>query len=456
MKTILYNPRNTGASLWFSFLLTLILALTARGADVPTTTTRFDYAVMFRQMLIEKVLPYWQDSSVDRVYGGYLLSDNAARKVEPATEKQLVSQSRMIWAFSHAHLKGLSAGQRNYLESARQGYEFLTRFFLDSQYGGYYWKTDREGRVIQPRKILYGQSFVIYALVEYYRASGDRQALQHARDLFVTIQAKLHDPKHDGWFEHAERDFQLVLNPEDRRAEVEVAGRKSANAHLHWMEALSELYEVTRDRNVRQALREALKLNSRYFYPVKPGLSRFHRMPDWQLVPNDPNPGLSYGHNVEFAWLMIRAEQVLRRTPTWYHFHAIMNHALQYGYDHVQGGLYNRGFDDQPATDTQKIWWVQSEMLAALADGLAHEYNGAYAMALDKLLAWLVQFQILPADGIWLESLDAGGKTLSSSKAHAWKAAYHDVRGMVKFIETCLPLDPKDAEKNKGRHKAAR
>jgi mannobiose 2-epimerase len=430
--------------------------MSVQGAESSADFTRFDYAVMFRQMLTQKVLPYWQDTSVDRVHGGYLLADDATRKVGPATEKQLVSQTRMIWAFSHAHLKGLGTDQRNYLESARQGYEFLTRFFLDSQYGGYYWKTDREGRVIQSRKFLYGQSFVIYALVEYYRASGDRQALQHARDLFGAIQAKLHDREHEGWFEHAERDFQLVMNPEDRRAEVEVAGRKSANAHLHWMEALSELYAVTHDRDVRQALREALKLNRRYFYPLKPGQSRFHRMPDWQLVPNDPNPGLSYGHNVEFAWLMIRAEQVLRKTPSWFHFHAIMNHALQHGYDHVLGGLYNRGFDDQPATDTQKIWWVQSEMLAALADGLAHEYNGAYAMALDKLLAWLVKSQILPADGIWLESVDASGKPLSTGKAHLWKAAYHDVRGMVKFIEICLPLAQTDSENKKGRRKAAR
>jgi mannobiose 2-epimerase len=425
-------------------ILACVLAASIRGngapaASAPALQTRVDYARYFKQMLVEKVMPYWYDTAIDKVHGGYLLADDAVRKVGPAKEKQLVSQSRMIWGFSHAHLRGLGDGSRDYLAAARQGYEFLIKHFLDPQHGGYYWRTDPAGKVLNDYKILYGEAFVVYALVEYYRASGDPQAMRHAMDLYRVIQARMHDPKHDGWFEHAQRDFQLVLDPADRRAEVEVAGRKSANAHLHWMEALSELYAVTRDRDVRRSLREALRLNQTYFYPKNPGQSCFHRMPDWQSVPQDPHPGLSYGHNVEFAWLMIRAEQVLRRTPSWFHFNAVMVHALKYGYDHVRGGLFNRGFGDRPATDTDKIWWVQSEMLAALADALAHEYNPAYSLALDKLLHWLVQYQILPADGIWIEAADAAGAPKNTSKAHSWKAAYHDVRGLVKFIEAFWP-----------------
>ena len=41
----------------------------------------------------------------------------------------------------------------------------------------------------------------------------------------------------------------------------------SANAHLHWMEALTELYDVTHDRKVRKSLEECLRINVTYFYP---------------------------------------------------------------------------------------------------------------------------------------------------------------------------------------------
>ena len=113
----------------------------------------------------------------------------------------------------------------------------------------------------------------------------------------------------------------------------------------------------------------------------------------------------------------------------------MMNHALKYGYDHQGGGLYNRGFDNQPATDTDKVWWSQAEMLAALTDGLKHKPNPAYAAALDQLLHFLKTSQINPGDGIWLDTVTAEGKPKSTAKAHNWKANYHDVRGMVKFVE---------------------
>jgi mannobiose 2-epimerase len=201
------------------------------------------------------------------------------------------------------------------------------------------------------------------------------------------------------------------------------------------MEALTELYEATRDPEVKQSLEEALRLNQVYFYPPDPGRSSFHRQPDWQEVTDPKSAGLSYGHNVEFAWLMIRAEQVLGREPSWKHFEAHLDHALKYGYDHERGGLYNRGSDNQPATDTDKVWWVQSEMLAALSDALKHQPNVGYERALDQLIQFLVKYQINPPDGIWLDTVTAEGRPKSTAKAHNWKANYHDVRGLVKFIE---------------------
>jgi len=145
--------------------------------------------------------------------------------------------------------------------------------------------------------------------------------------------------------------------------------------------------------------------------------------------------GVSYGHNVEFAWLMIRAEEALGQKPSWEHFDAHLEHALKYGYDHARGGLYSRGVDDQPAADTDKVWWVQAEMLAALTDALRHKQNTSYKEALDKLLQFVVTYQADPKDGIWLDTVAADGKPKVTAKAHNWKANYHDVRAIVKFVD---------------------
>ena len=136
---------------------------------------------------------------------------------------------------------------------------------------------------------------------------------------------------------------------------------------------------------------------------------------------------------------MIRAQQILGQRPAWAHFDAHLQHALKYGYDHERGGLYNRGVDDQPATQTDKVWWVQAEMLAALTDALKHKANPAYSEALDKLLHFLAAYQINPSDGIRLDTVTADGQPKATGKAHSWKANYHDVRAIVKFTDAFGP-----------------
>jgi len=190
---------------------------------------------------------------------------------------------------------------------------------------------------------------------------------------------------------------------------------------------------------VKQSLIEALDLNKRYFYPTDAGQSCFHRKPDWQAVTDPRSAGLSYGHNVEFAWLMIRAEGILGPDPDWPHFYAHLNHALEHGYDHERGGLYHRGTSDEPATDLNKIWWVEAEMMAALTEALKHQENAAQQQALEKLVHFVNEYQTDPHTGIWLDTVTAVGKPKSTGLAHSWKANYHDVRALAKFIEAFAP-----------------
>src|SRR6266540_614537 len=398
------------------------------------------YAADMKEDLVEKVLPYWHDTTLDKTNGGYVLADDVQGR-PAATEKQIVTQSRLIWAFSHVHLKGYHDSERGYLKAAEHGYRFLLDHFLDKKNGGYFWTTDLTGKVLNDRKILYGEAFVIYALTEYYRASSDKEALRRAMDLYRDLQKNAYDKKNGGWIEHFKRDWEPITKP-DPDAIVEVAGYKSANAHLHLMEALTELYEVTLDDAVKRSLEEAVRINATYFYPKDAGKSCFHRQPDWKEVTDPKSAGLSYGHNVEFAWLLIHAQKVLGAPPAWDHFYAPLNHALKYGYDHERGGLYNRGSDNQPATDTDKVWWVQAEMLAALTDALKQKPNAESEAAVKQLLDFVANYMTDPVDGVWLDTVTAEGKFKATGKAHNWKANYHDVRAMMKFIEAFWPSVP--------------
>ena len=86
----------------------------------------------------------------------------------------------------------------------------------------------------------------------------------------------------------------------------------------------------------------------------------------------------------------------------------------RHGYDHERGGLYNRGKDTQPASDTDKVWWVQAEMLAALTEALKNKPNAEYEVALKKLLDFVANFTL---DGIrfWERPYFRG------HDCHAWR-----------------------------------
>lgn len=414
-----------------------ILSLAAIFSITVSQAGTLDFSAPARGMkaqLAGKILPYWYDTAQDTNHGGYLLDADALKGRRAPSEKQIVTQARMVWAFSLAQIEGYSNTKRNYLKAATQGYHFLLDHFYDRQNGGYFWTTDLEGKPVNDCKFLYGQAFTIYALVEYYHASGDKEALHHALELYRTVQQHMHDAKNGGWFEHMNRTWK-PLRPGDPRNQVEVIGYKSANSHLHWMEALTELYDATHDPDVRKSLAEALRINATYFYPDDPANCAFHRHFNWKPVKARTSAGLSYGHNVEFAWLMIHAENVLGQEPSWNHFYALLNHALRNGYDHERGGLYYRGFGDEPATDTEKIWWVQAEMISALTTALQHQDDPRYETALRKELQFVRTDQVDPTTGIWLYTVAADGKPADTTLANSWKANYHDVRAMMKFVD---------------------
>jgi len=346
-------------------------------------------------------LPWWAQT-LDGRYGGYLLAPD---------EKQLATQSRMVWVFAHAHRNRLG----DYLGLAEEGLAFVLARFRDPKNGGFFWKTDRAGQVQNDRKILYGQLFVIHALVEYARAGGDRDALAEACALFELLVERAHDDKWGGWREHLGRSWQSVRGRK-RGFEVEIPGLKSANTHLHAIEALAELYTEAGESTLEAMLAETADLSTAHFFPDDPHASSQHRSRDWRPA---GRPGVSWGHNIEFAWLLVRAERVLGREPSRSRYEAYVSAMLA-------------------AERPVRLWWDEAELLAALAAGLAEWPDAERERALEAHLGFLLAWVVDPADGIWLETVGGGGEPLSAAKRTTWKDAYHEVRATAMLQRVLL------------------
>lgn len=420
---------------------------------------RRELAARIESDLRLRVLPYWLRTTVDRASGGYRVDDThrtgrdilrglrsrIKRAIRPpgaphSREWHVVAQARLLYVFSLAHRLGYGDGGRQYLEAAEHGYHFLKSRLWDDRHGGVFWRVGDAGEVKSSDKWLYGQSFALYALVEHYRAGGRAEVLADARALFQVVQEKMVDRRHGGWIELLASDFSPLQEgrPTAESGIHHINGLKSANGHLHWMEALTELLEVGGGPAERAALAEALRINIEVFF-ARPGMSPSHVTADWQPVVSAPFDHFTYGHDVEFAWLMLRAQQVLQAPADTRLFASIMSHSLEGGFDWVRGGFYLKGRrGEATAFDTSKVWWTQAEGLAALTDALVTPGSGDHARyehGLALLADWIWRHQRL-RDGVWVWSTDAAGHIQVPTKANNWKAGYHEVRAMTKAVGT--------------------
>lgn len=390
---------------------------------------------MLERLLTENITPFWLSHTIDRAHGGFALNHATSGRPKGPATKTLVTQARMLWFFSRLYRSAY--GDASHLDAARHGYEFLKDRMWDEEFGGFYWEVDATGRhATKENKHLYGQSFALYGLSEYLRASGDTSAAEPCRRLFTLMEEKAHDGTHGGYREYFHRDWRIATDREDGYLSEVLPDEKRMNTHLHLLEAMVGYSPVNSDRTVRNRLTELFDICSDTVVRRAAGACTEHYAADWTPLLDDGRDIVSYGHDLENIWLLIRANEVLERSnePVVDLYAGLFGNALEHGFDADKGGFYTSGRLGEPAKDRRKMWWVQAE---ALVSALAmHHLTGAdiYAACYLKTLEWIVTHQTDWVNGEWHREVRINGRP-RGAKADGWKAAYHNGRAMIECLE---------------------
>ncbi len=393
--------------------------------------------------LNNELLPFWLSHGEDKEYGGYLTYLDRNGNPTGETVKTLLCQARMIYTYSSAHRAGYGEGKC--LEIAKQGVDFVLRTFWDKELRGWYWTAERDGTPLNVSKLTYGHSFMIYALSEFGMASGDPRGFEWALKTFETLQIEAADNCNGGYAEFLERDW-------SKKKPGKYGGdRKSFDVHMHLMEAFTNLFEATGSRLHREKTIEMINLiMTRILHPeYRTGIGQFTF--DWKPlrqilfadvwgsdrdVDSDegrPLNNTSFGHNVEFAWLLIHAARILGLDiepfkPT---LRKIFDHCLQYGIDWERGGVYCEGPNDGPARERNKEFWQQAECLVGLLDAYLLFRDPRYLDAYEKVHRFVMDVVINHPVGEWFPLFDEENNLIWDYMAHAWKINYHTVRSMI-------------------------
>ena len=410
-----------------------ILPLAAAAAPLLPTRGELDlYLQKFEKTLRENILGFWYPRTVDPA-GGYLLNHDIAGKPKGAANRMIVSQARMVWFFSRMARYGHEPKQM--LAAAGHGYRFLRETMWDAKHGGFYWEVDPQGKPTKSNKHLYGQSFALYALAEYAMASRRKDVAEFSLKFFEVLEKKSHDPVHGGYVEYFLSDWSTPPVNEPIYMGGSASGMKLMNTHLHLMEAMTTLYQATKNVTVRDRLIEliAIESNAVIRKPHMACTDKYDR--DWTPRLEGALAKVSYGHDVENIWLITEANRAvgLSSSPYIDLFQANFRYCRKYGFDEDKGGFFYSGDLNQPAGDRSKNWWVQAEALVSALTMYQLTSRTEYFDVFRKTWDFCDKVQIDWTGGDWHSSISPEGKA-SGDKANEWKAAYHNGRAMIESL----------------------
>ena len=429
------------------------------------------YGIMadtLEKSLQDDIIRVWYPRIMDSTYGGYLTNFSYDWKQLSHQEKSIVYTARHVWTTSMLYKQ--YPDRMEFLDYAAQGFAFMKDHLWDETYGGYFVVVGQDGSQIDSlgnEKRIYGQAFAIYGLAEYYEASRNEEVLDWAKKSFQWIEEKAHDPVNGGYYENLLRQGAPLLSEDTFKVPLNerlMQGYKDFNSSIHILEALTTLYHVWPDELVRKRLEEMFHV-VRDIMVTKPGYLQLYFEPDWTHVTGAMQEGdnqrntwfydhVTFGHDIETAYLLYEAAEALEMydDETASICQMLVDHTIRKGWDDEHGGFFERGLyvtpDSLTIIDDHKSWWSQVEALNSLL--LMHELHPD--AEIDYYTYFLRQWQYIDRylidhtyGGWYSGGLDTNPGIKTAPKAHNWKTAYHNGRGMVNCVNRLRSLQIRES-----------
>ncbi|MBE5777592.1 MAG: N-acylglucosamine 2-epimerase [Clostridiales bacterium] len=374
--------------------------------------------------LRERLLPFWQSLRDDQ-NGGYISYVGQDLSRDPMGERGCILNSRILWFFSAA---SRALGDASLLPYAEHAYKALLTM-LDGEHGGVYWSVTAQGRVLDGTKHTYNQAFAIYALSAYAEASGRKEPLALAYQLFDLIESRCTDEI--GYLEAHKADWTPESN--EKLSENGVMAEKTMNTLLHVLEAYTELYRVDGSGKVKDRILFILHLLEEKIYnPQKRRQEVFFDREYHSLIDLS-----SFGHDVETSWLADRTLEVLGDEEMTRRIRPMLMDMAQEVYEtaFTGDGFMNERHDTQ--VDTTRIWWVQAEALVGFLNAWEKTGEEKFLSAARSQWQYIKDKMIDPRENSeWFWSVDEKGVPIPGKPiVEPWKCPYHNGRMIFEVME---------------------
>jgi mannobiose 2-epimerase len=438
--------------------LYIILLLSTLSACKQVKDSGAFLGIPIQEIISERdaLLHLWYPKTIDSTRGGYLTNFDHDWQKSEDQEKMLVTQGRGLWTTSRAAL--VYPDEPMFKEAAEHGFRYLVDSMWDYESNGFFQFDKGSDSNPIDYKMTYGNAFALYALAEYADINPSREVMDWMKRSFQWMEESAHDPEKGGYFNL------ILVNPPENPDEsyLEQVARlgwggtdlKDQNSSIHIMEALTNVYRVWPDPVVRERLEEMLWL-VRDVMTDPEGYLHLYFTSDWDIISfQDSSRAVieanlnfdhrSFGHDIETAYLLIEASEVLYGDvddSTLVVAKKLVDHTIEHGFADNFYGIFDRGYKFTPDGPVEIMrratsWWAQAEAWHALA--LIYQFypEEVYKDAFNGMWDYINTEVIDPEYGGWYGyGLNEVPRAKEGRKAHAWKGAYHNARALVQVVD---------------------
>ena len=392
-------------------------ALPQRGSGEGASFTSL--AAQYKSELLDRVMPFWMENSIDKEFGGYFTCIERNGEVYD-TDKFIWLQGREVWMLATLYNK--VEKKQEWLDAAIQGAEFLKKYGHDGNLN-WYFSLDREGRPLVEPYNIFSYTFAVIAFGQLYKATGIQEYADIAKKTFDIVLAKRGNPK-GKWSKAAPgaralKDFALPMILCNVALEIE---------DLLDPKFLQETIDI--------CLHEVLDV----FYRPELDLVVEHVSKDGKLVDCHEGRLLNPGHAIEAMWFIMDLGKRLGRQDLIDKAVHIALREAEYGWDKQYGGIFyfmdRLGRPLQQLEWDQKLWWVHIETLITMIKG--YELTGK-----QECLDWFMKVHeyvwshfMDPEYPEWFGYLNRRGEVLLTLKGGKWKGCFHVPRGLMQVYQT--------------------
>lgn len=379
----------------------------------------------YKTELLDSVLPFWLNKSIDKEYGGYFSCLDRDGSVYD-TDKFIWLQGREVWLFSM--LCNKLGKKQEWLDAAIQGAEFLKKYGHNGDYD-FYFSLTREGKPLVEPYNIFSNTFACMAFAQLAKATGSEEYAEISRRIFKRILERRGNPK-GKWSKAVPgtrpmKDFALPMIICNMALEVEDIINDPQLLEETIDECLHEVLDVFYQPDLGCMLENVSSLDN----------TRLDCFEGREINP---------GHNLEALWFMINLG--IRRNDK-----ALVNKCVEIslsvierGWDKEYGGIFyfldSKGAPQQKLEWDQKLWWVHIESAIAMIKGYQLTGNKKCLEWFEKLDEYMWSRFKDPLHPEWFGYLNRRGEMLLPLKGGKWKGCFHVPRGLFEIwqiLEKC-------------------